>query len=208
MRHQTLISTQTLRGGGTWVEDTRGQYLIARHPNDGFHIEDNTIGTNYLKLTVAMLPAHTHTFTGTAHHHSVGAHAHGLNNHTHSIPALSGTAASAGSHAHYVTHGNNTEGRNRLFLNTKTGGPSQLRISYAGAQADGTYVMAASNGAHTHSVTTTASTSGKSSGNTANSTAFNSGNATQGGTIGNTGSGSNVPIMPWSKICIRWHRTA
>lgn len=68
--------------------------------------------------------------------------------HTHSIPSLSGTAASAGEHTHSV----NTD---LSFDSSKTGGYWNY-IAY-GTATNGTLSSA---GAHTHTVTTNKSTSG------------------------------------------------
>ena len=84
-------------------------------------------------------------------------------------------------------------------MNQSTGGYMVLRRNDSADSYDGTDGNGAiSAGAHTHSVSTNASTTGGNSGSTANSGAFNTGgnsgntsSTTQGGSIGNTGSGSS-----------------
>ena len=78
-----------------------------------------------------------------------------LQSHTHSIPALSGTAASS-SHYHVVT---------KKTTSYASGTQSSWRcLSWPGTNADYNQTVytnnGSSDGAHTHSVTTTASTSG------------------------------------------------
>ena len=70
--------------------------------------------------------------------------------HTHSIPSLSGTAASAGGHTHSVN-----SNLNGSYDNNKSGG--YWWYIYRGSTATGTLSSA---GAHTHTVTTNKSTSG------------------------------------------------
>ena len=181
------------------VPDRRGNTAIGKDDSDtDFNTLGKTGGAKKRTLVLANIPSHTHTFTGTAHTHtlnghthSVGAHSHGLNSHTHSIPALSGTAKSAGSHSHSVrslANAANTGGNNYLREWSKSGDTATDGVGSAGA--------------HTHSVTTTASTTGKASGSTANSTAFNTGansgntsSTTAKGTIGEAGSGTEFDIM-------------
>lgn len=181
------------------VPDRRGNTAIGKDDSDtDFNTLGKTGGAKKRTLVLANIPSHTHTFTGTAHTHtlnghthSVGAHSHGLNSHTHSIPALSGTAKSAGSHSHSVrslANAANTGGNNYLREWSKSGDTATDGVGSAGA--------------HTHSVTTTASTTGKASGSTANSSAFNTGansgntsSTTATGTIGAAGSGTEFDIM-------------
>jgi len=181
------------------VPDRRGNIAIGKNDSDtDFNTLGKTGGAKKRTLVLANIPSHSHTFTGTAHTHtlnghthSVGAHSHGLNSHTHSIPALSGTAASAGSHSHSVrslANAANTGGNNYLREWSKSGDTATNGVGSAGA--------------HTHSVTTTASTSGKASGSTANSSAFNTGansgntsSTTATGTVAATGSGTEFDIM-------------
>ena len=164
--------------GGTWTQ-IKGRYLVAAGA-------DQDAGTNFVAgtpggqktisytpagnvgnttLTANQMPSHTHTFTGTSattssaggsHTHPGPSHTHGLNNHTHSIPALSGTAASNGAHTHKL----------KYYTYKQGGGGSETFIptNDGTSEVDGLVVSA---GAHTHSVTTTASTTEGSSASTA-----------------------------------------
>lgn len=98
-----------------------------------------------------------------------------LPSHNHSIPALSGTAASAGAHQHYVDPVNSAAraitlgNKNNNVTNVGTGGRYDQNWGFMGAGGGngwypnwnkGRTQKTASSGAHTHSVTTTASTTG------------------------------------------------
>ena len=86
-----------------------------------------------------------------------------LPSHTHSIPALSGTAASNGSHTHSSNSGY------QLFTNHSTVVTFNPSGSFGMNPVDAATALKA-NGAHTHSVTTTASTTGAKGSGTAMST--------------------------------------
>ncbi len=88
-----------------------------------------------------------------------------LQAHTHSIPALSGTAASGGAHKHVVTTKTTSYG---------SGTQSGWRcLSWPGTSADYDQTVYTNNGtnegAHTHTVSTSASTSGSTGGGLASS---------------------------------------
>lgn len=173
------VSPATLFGG-TWSRIS-DRFLLAAGES---YSAGSTGGEATHKLTTAELPAHTHT---------VGAHSHGLNSHKHSIPSLSGTAASNGAHTHNVVP-RNADGI--LFTaegKVTQGGAMTVPVTWGGG------VYAASAGAHTHSVSTNASTTGAASGSTANSSAFNS---------GSTGSGTTHNNMPPYLAVYMWQRTA
>lgn len=123
--------------GGTWQAFGTGRTLVGINTGDGdFNSVEKTGGSKTKTLAVANIPSHTH-----------------------SIPALSGTAASAGAHNHYnstffVGHGNawvlndsNSDG----IAGTDNACPG---CGYWTTKYNSTA------GAHTHSVTTNASTTG------------------------------------------------
>lgn len=196
-----------------YLPDLRERVPVGRNSAKTGYTLGATGGTATVTLTVEQMPSHTHTQNShnhtqnshshglnshthsvgahshglNSHTHSIGAHSHGLNSHTHSIPALSGTAASAGSHTHVVSKRTSTYG---------SGQQSDWRCITAPASKNGDYTQTSkteSDGGHTHTVTTTASTTGAASGSTANSTAFTSGAAsgsTANSTAFNTGAAS------------------
>lgn len=226
--------------GGTW-ERIQDKFLVSLGST-----YTGTGGAAKVRLTMDNIPAHTHEVGAHAHGlnshtHSVGAHAHGLNNHTHTgpshthglnshthgIPALSGTAASAGAHTHPIWYYVSTvPAAIKRAWGFNWGTPGTFTTSQDGIGND-------SSGAHTHAVTTTASTTGgstantasagtgntggPSTANTANSTAFNSGTPSTANTANSTAfnSGSagkstadQFSIIPPYQAVYVWKRTA
>lgn len=120
---------------------------------------DSLFGGTWTRLKDRFLLGAGDTFTAgnTGGHKSLQAH-------THSIPALSGTAASAGAHTHVVT---------TKTTSYASGSQSEWRcMSFADTKADYTQtVYSGSSGAHTHSVTTTSSTTGSTGSGLASSSA-------------------------------------
>ena len=197
--HTTTLDTMEkvieMYGGTEWTK-IEGMFLLGQ---SNAYAVNSTGGEASHTLSASEMPSHTHTgpshtHTGpshthsvgahshglNSHTHSVGAHSHGLNSHTHSIPALSGTAASAGAHKHVIPH-------NTLY-HPSSGTQKAVLMGYdSDGETTASYKNRYSNstGAHTHTVSTTASTTGGNSGSTANSSAFNTGGAS-----GNTANSS------------------
>ena len=119
---------------------------------------------------------------------SVGAH-------THSIPALSGTAASAGSHNHdwkgYTTG---------LAQNSSS---SYIAAVFGNDNAE-TYINQGkgpqASGAHTHTVTTTASTTGSNGDHTHSVTTTASNTGAQGSGISFTNLQPYITVYMWQRI--------
>lgn len=150
--------------GGTWSAWGSGKVPIGVSLGDSdFGTVEQEGGNKNHTLTTAQIPSHTHS----------------LNNHTHSIPSLTGTAASNGNHTHY----------NHMYKGGSSGSARWVNSSEENSTADWTSIPSA--GAHTHSVSTNASTTGKSSGNT-----------------GATGSGSSFSLLQPYITCYMWKRTA
>ena len=141
----------------------------------------------------------------------VPAHSHGLNSHTHSIPALSGSTNKTGGHAH--------NGRNNTDSMPNGGYMNGAKYS-AGAGENNTWYIDAwavqgspnnrclytdTQGDHTHTVTTNASTTGQASGSTANNTAAN---ATASHNHSFTGTAATINHLQPYITCYMWKRTA
>lgn len=169
--HTTTLDTMekviAIYGGTTWIK-IEGMFLLGQSSS---YAINSTGGSATHTLTTAQLP-----------------------NHTHSIPALSGTAANGGNHTHTTT----AKTISNAFIISdavlKWGGKTQVTGGtggHDGVCGDGNpfYIdipalSIASSGAHSHSVTTTASTSGS------------------------TGSADAHNNMPPYKTVYIWERTA
>ncbi len=114
-------------GGGTWAR-IDGKFLYG-YTGTGDYALGKTGGAATVSLSTANLPSHSH-----------------------SIPALSGSAASAGAHTHTL----------KYFTDNAVGGKS-ARVAGNGKETTGSPVVNSA-GAHTHTVTTKASTSGSGAG--------------------------------------------
>ena len=178
--------------GGTWSQ-IQGKFLLGASTG---HTAGSTGGAETVKLSVAQLPAHTHT--GPAHTHSVSGHTHSVPNHTHSIPEHTHTAtcASAGDHYHNVRR-------------TQNAASGNARYSFEGSTD--VYKPTLNAGAHTHTITVNQ----KAAFNTASSGSCTTGSGGSGstgsagsGNTGSTGSGSAVGIMPPYLAVYMWQRTA
>ena len=189
--------------GGTWVIWGEGKTSVCVDKNDtDFNTVEKTGGNKSIKLTVANLPSHNHTFTGSKHTHTVPAHAHGLNSHTHSFSTTTGSTTpeakmdfrEAGNSGDQWEIVGNYKSVNKNVTISK--GPVKDGSKWslgAGASQSQLYSDTVTiSMPHTHSVS---GTTGGNTGNTANSSVLTSGETTQSGTIGNTGSGTNINVI-------------
>ena len=168
---EQATSPETLFGG-TWIRITDTFILAA-----GSKYAAGTSGGS------ASLQAHTHGVNITTGENNVG--------HTHSIPSLSGSAASAGSHSHRVT--------NKTTSYASGTQPNWRCMSFEGTNADYNQdVYSSDAGAHTHSVTTNASTTGGVGQNHTH---------TVSGTTNSTGDGDAGNMPPYQAFYC-WKRTA
>lgn len=127
--------------GGTWESFGVGKTLIGVDPNDKDFSEAEKIGGEKSHaLSVAEMPTHSHT----------------VNSHNHSIPALSGSAASAGTHNHTITSSSSDAGLHSHTISSSSGS--------AGEHTHTTSGTAASSGTHKHSVPHNAKTDTSGSG--------------------------------------------
>ena len=158
--------------GGTWTRITDTFILAA-----GSKYAAGTSGGS------ASLQAHTHGVNITTGENNVG--------HTHSIPSLSGSAASDGWHNHRVT--------NKTTSYASGTQPNWRCMSFEGTNADyNQEVYSSGAGSHTHSVTTNASTTGGVSQNHTH---------TVSGTTNSTGDGDAGNMPPYQAFYC-WKRTA
>ena len=203
-------SPATLFGGG-W-EQLKDTFLLAAGTA---HAAASTGGAETHSIAVANLPSHSHEVGAhshtMAHTHTGPSHSHGLNGHTHTIPALSGTAASNGAHTH-------ASGTHWVVWDT---GSSSYRTGVPIGTYSTPLVSSAMNpltnsaGAHTHSVSTTASTTGGNSGSTAAAGTGNTGGSSAANTgtcakfnTGSTGSGQALDTMPPYLAVYVWKRVS
>ena len=137
--------------GGTWEVYGSGRTLFSVNTNDSnFNTVNKTGGVSSVTLSTSNLPSHTH-----------------------SIPTLTGTAASAGAHTHKLTfNGGSWTG----FPYSKTAG---YYINYFGGDKevggttnDAIRTTIANAGAHTHNVTVNSGTSAKATGSNGSATSF------------------------------------
>ena len=143
----TTASDVAKKIGGTWeAYGSSDTYLRLGGNGSG--------GSNSVKLSANQIPTHT---TGKQ-----------SANHTHSIPALSGSTSSAGSHQHYTLHSGsyNTDISGSTYV-AQQGVFLDQTYNYliSGSTVAANIGLTSSNGAHTHTVTTKASTTGANSGN-------------------------------------------
>jgi hypothetical protein len=189
--------------GGTW-SPIKDCFVWAKGDSDTVNA---TGGAKTVTLQTANLPSH---------HHSVGAHSHGLNSHTHTLnsgnTSSSGTKTTAG-----IRHSGNTGGMSANSSGTLTTSGRNFPYAYSasgcisltavkskqmqetGSQYDGWNMSI--NVAHTHSMPSSYiyGSTDAASGNTANSSAFDS---------GDTGSGTAVNVMNPYIVKYCWERTA
>lgn len=150
-------------GGTSWTK-IEGRFLLGTSPS---YAVNATGGEATHKLTTPEMPSHSH----------------GLNNHTHIIPALSGTTNTAGSHTH--------NSKDYWVANSGKGAAGYCGGSGTSAVLGNLNDIMYASGSHSHTVTTKSNTTSGNSGSTAT-----------------TGSGTAHNNMPPYKAVYIWERTA
>lgn len=150
-------------GGTSWTK-IEGRFLLGTSPS---YAVNATGGEATHKLTTPEMPSHSH----------------GLNNHTHIIPALSGTTNTAGSHTH--------NSKDYWVANSGKGAAGYCGGSGISAVLGDLNDIMYASGSHSHTVTTKSNTTSGNSGSTAT-----------------TGSGTAHNNMPPYKAVYIWERTA
>lgn len=183
----TTLDTQAkviaIYGGTKWTK-IEGRFLLGA--SSAYKV-NSTGGAATHNISVREMPSHAH---------SVNAVNTGGNNvgHTHRIPSLSGSTSSAGNHNHYTFN----YGGNGYWYGSDWGNGTSFSCASSPTTQD--KPTTSTNGAHTHSVTTNASTTGGQSANHVHTVPAHNTNA--------NGSGSAMSIMPPYKAVYIWERTA
>lgn len=170
-------------GGTKWTK-IEGRFLLGA--SSAYKV-NSTGGAATHNISVREMPSHAH---------SVNAVNTGGNNvgHTHRIPSLSGSTSSAGNHNHYTFN----YGGNGYWYGSDWGNGTSFSCASSPTTQD--KPTTSTNGAHTHSVTTNASTTGNQSANHVHTVPAHNTNA--------NGSGSAMSIMPPYKAVYIWERIA
>ena len=182
--------------GGTWVAFGQGRTWIGVNASDGdYNAAEKTGGSKTKTLAAANIPAHTHSIpalSGSAA--SAGGHTH----------TFSGTTSSAGSHSHSISKAivmvNNTgafiiNDSNFDGIVASDNLPSSYGVWTTDSQKNG---IIASGGAHTHTY----------SGTTSNNGAHTHTVSTNASTSGSSGSGTAFSTMDPYITVYMWKRTA
>ena len=179
--------------GGTWVAFGQGRTIIGVNTSDGdYNAAEKTGGSKTKTLAAANIPAHTH-----------------------SIPALSGSAASAGGHTHTFSGTTSSTPHTHKIITTATSAAqtySEKVTGYTGglvATGEATVVGGPyyrhpisngmyNDGDHTHTY----------SGTTSNNGAHTHTVSTNASTTGSSGSGTAFSTMDPYITVYMWKRTA
>lgn len=162
--------------GTKWELYGAGRFEACVNTSDTDFSKGKTGGSKNITLSVAQLPSH---------HHITKAHAHGLNNHSHTIPKLTGTTISGGEHTHKA-----------YYTKDAAAGSAKTRY-FPNGEFESSDNFIDTSGKHSHKITTNEGTTSGSNGNTANSADNNT---------SDIGSGQNINILPPYITVYRWKR--
>ena len=191
--------------GGTWVKEIAGQVHVSA--GSGYAVSGALNNTSDGGSKDAIIPYHQHT-----------------------IPALTGTAASNGAHAHTVTASSASAGAHTHGVSGSTGAAGDHNHASASMRVDAygsgnrdalmgygyssNHRYTSTNGSHTHSFSVTSGSAGAHT-HTISATCSNASahthsvttTASNTGTVGTSGNVTNANMMPHINV-YRWHRTA
>ena len=182
------VNPNTALPGLTWTYLNNGVGRTIRIAAANGSDVATTGGSDSVTLSVGNLPSHTHSFSATTSSFDYGKkNTNSTGAHTHSV---SGTADSAGQHAHQISQGDNA--------NVSSGrvASSNSRQTHVG--------WTENDGAHTHSVSGTAASAGEH----AHSVGIGAHSHTVSGNTGGTGSGSAFSVTNQFYKLMAWVRTA
>jgi hypothetical protein len=181
--------------GGTWVSWGSGRVPVGVDADDtDFDTVDETGGAKSHSYTPSGSNA---AVTLTAAQSGCPQHNHSMKLHTHRIPSLSGTATSNGEHTHELT-----KIQSYGFGSSGSGFTAKINASYG----DNGEFSTNSSGAHAHSVTTVANTTGSPSDNQTDKNAGSNATASHNHTF--TGIASIQSHLQPYITCYMWKRTA
>ena len=167
----------TLFAGTSWTVFGEGKMLVGLDSNDDdFNSTSDSGGSKTVALTIANMPQHDHSFTGSSGNG-------GSHNHT-----VSGTTSPHGGHDHDYTV------RTGRSYSSSTGNANNGVVQGSnGVQLDSSTQSTASAGSHDHTWSGTTSNHGGHSHSVS-------------GTIGDKGSGTAHDNMPPYTVVYRWKR--
>ena len=217
------ISPAVLFGFGSWTK-IEGRFLLGANATYGL---GSTGGEATVTLTVAQLPAHSHSASsasagshthaitvnsGGAHTHSASSASNGAHTHTRGTMEITGSIVStdypeyftyadqfSNSGALSITNYRTGQGNNPGSGGSDTGGYMGLSLQASRGWSGAT----SSNGAHTHTITVNSGGA-----HTHGASSASAGAHTHSVTVNNTGSGQAHSNMPPYLAVNMWRRTA
>lgn len=184
--------------GGTWESWGAGKVSVGVDASQTeFATVEKTGGEKTHTLTTGEMPSHTHTFTGKAVTSGTQSA-----NHTHSIPALSGTAATVsleGGAWNFATQNESGLSYNGIFSSyAAAGGVARYGggETVSSSNGDTLYV----NASHAHSVSTNASTTGSNSANHTHSVTASGSNSNTGSEQAHNNLQPYITSYKWKRI--------